>query len=60
MSQTIQPRPPASWRATGKSRSKFLIMRFPGSDKILLYVYDDSYGKNLCVPNNFISLTPNI
>jgi hypothetical protein len=58
MSQTIQPRPPASWRDIGKAKSKFLIMRFTGSDKILLYMYEDSYGKNLCVPNNFISLAP--
>jgi len=33
-------------------------MRFIGSDKILLYMYGDSYGKNLHLPNNFISLVP--
>ena len=51
MSQAIQPRSPASWRATGKSKNKFLIMRFTGSDKILLYMHGDSYGKNLHLPN---------
>jgi hypothetical protein len=58
MSQAIQPRSPASWTATGKSKSNFLIIIITGSDKILLHMYDDSYGKNLGLPNNFISLAP--